>query len=222
MIRFKKTYNIQGIIFDKFPKTSTLLKNLFPLFSLVVITLLPFRGSHNQHNSTQSYLSAGGSFYSTFAPENIDGFYVRQVYKKHRRRDTIKMVSDLNTTQAKRFADSICRTLNVPYPLVLEIGQNESQWNFIRQKRGGRGKGDLQVIDNTFAHWYNLLHLKGGHTRSNYLIVSIHYLKYCRVKYGSWRKARFVYARGHWRDESTWTPMERAFMNRINWSKYDR
>lgn len=207
---------------QKFPKSSAFLKNLLPFVSMMVITILPFRGSHNNDSAAQNYFVAGGSFYSTFSPENIDGFYVRHVYKKHRRRDTIKMVTDLNTNQAKAFADSVCKSIGVPYALVLEIGNNESRWNFIRQKRGGRGKGDLQVIDNTFSHWYNRLHLKGGHTRSNYLIVSIHYLKHCFEKHGTWRKARFVYARGHWRDESTWSPMERAFMNKIDWEKYDR
>jgi hypothetical protein len=207
---------------DSFPKTSTFVKNLLPFVSMLVITLMPFRGNRNSESVSQNYFAAGSSFYSTFAPENIDGFYVLKVYKKHRKRDKIKMVTDLTNRQAKLFADSVCKSLKVPNGLVLEIGQNESQWNFIRQKRGGRGKGDLQVIDNTFAHWYNLLHLKGGHTRSNYLIVSIHYLKHCYQEHGSWKKARFVYARGHWRDESTWTPMERAFMNKINWTNYDR
>lgn len=189
---------------------------------MVVITFMPFRGLHV--DNTAKAIVAGPSVYSVFMPENIDGFIHKS--KKHKKRkpyiDTIVMVNDVPNSRIKFLADSICRAVGVPNALVREIGENESRWTFIRSKSGGPGKGDLQVIDNTFAYWYKRLGLKGGHTRSNYLVVSVNYLKYCYNQEKSWRKARFVYARGTWRDESTWTPMERAFMNKIDWSKYDK
>jgi len=119
------------------------------------------------------------------------------------------------------FADSVCRSLGVPSELVREIGQNESGWRCIRSLSGGTDYGDLQVVEKTFNYWYKQLELKGGKTRENYLIVGITYLKSQHDRYGSWKKARFSYARGHWRNETTWTCLEEKFMNKIDWSKYD-
>ena len=118
-------------------------------------------------------------------------------------------------------ADSICSALDVPFELVLEIGKNESGWRYIKNTSGGTDMGDLQVIDQTYDYWYDRLALTGGKNRRNYLIVGINYLRYQYDRYGSWRKARFAYGRGSWRDESTWTCLEQKFMNKIDWTKYD-
>lgn len=118
-------------------------------------------------------------------------------------------------------ADSICQEADVPFKLVYEIGKNESNWTYIKNTNGGSDFGDLQVIDQTYWYWYNRLNLKGGKTRKNYLKVGIYYLKYLHNKYGSWKKARFAYGRGHWREPYTWTPLEKKFMRKINFSKYD-
>lgn len=118
-------------------------------------------------------------------------------------------------------ADSMCQEIGVPYQLVYEIGKNESNWTFIKNNNGGSDFGDLQVIDPTFWYWYERLELEHGKTRRNYLKVGITYLKYLYDKYGSWEKARFAYGRGHWREPHTWTPLERKFMRKIDFSKYD-
>ncbi|MFT5725483.1 MAG: hypothetical protein ACI9JN_002608 [Bacteroidia bacterium] len=118
-------------------------------------------------------------------------------------------------------SDSICLSIGVPNKLVREIGQNETGWRCIRSLSGGTDFGDLQVIDETFDYWYQRLDLTGGKSRYNYLVVGIHYLKYNHDRYNSWEKARFAYARGSWRNQSTWTCLEERFMTKINWSKYD-
>ncbi|MEY2923685.1 MAG: hypothetical protein RLZZ337_225 [Bacteroidota bacterium] len=118
-------------------------------------------------------------------------------------------------------ADSICQEAGVPFELVKEIGQNESGWRYISNANGGTDHGDLQVIDPTFWYWYKKLDLTGGKTRRNYLKVAIYYLRHCYDATGSWKKARFAYGRGKWRDESTWTPLEQKFMGKIDWSNYD-
>jgi hypothetical protein len=51
--------------------------------------------------------------------------------------------------------------------------------------------------------------------------VGIYYLKYLHNKYGTWEKARFAYGRGHWREPYTWTHLEKKFMRKIDFSKYD-
>jgi hypothetical protein len=118
-------------------------------------------------------------------------------------------------------ADSICQEADVPFELVKEIGNNESGWRYITNTNGGSDHGDLQVIDQTYWYWYDQLELTGGKTRRNYLKVGIYYLKYLHNRYGSWEKARFAYGRGHWRDQSTWTDLEKKFMGKIDWTKYD-
>ncbi|MBR9859523.1 lytic transglycosylase domain-containing protein [bacterium] len=134
-----------------------------------------------------------------------------------------KQPEDLNTEVKSVFeiADSICQEVGVPFELVKEIGNNESGWRCIQNTNGGTDFGDLQVIDVTYDYWYKRLKLKGGKTRKNYLAIGIHYLKYNYDRYGSWKKARFAYGRGNWRPESTWTALERKFMSKIDWSKYD-
>ena len=132
--------------------------------------------------------------------------------------------SEIATEQEKSIrevSDSICESIGVPAALVREIGQNESGWRCISSMSGGTDFGDLQVIDETFDYWYETLQLEGGKTRYNYLVVSIHYLKYNYDRYHSWEKARFAYARGSWRRQSTWTCLEEKFMRKIDWNKYD-
>lgn len=119
------------------------------------------------------------------------------------------------------FSDSVCRAAGVPPGLIRDIGNNETGWRFIKDFNGGTAHGDLQIVDNTFFHWYKKLGLKGGKTRENYLIVGIFYIKSLHKVYGSWQKARYAYARGHWKEPSKWTPLERKFMGKIDWSKYD-
>lgn len=137
------------------------------------------------------------------------------------------VIAEVETTVTKsksvfEVADSICQEAGVPFELVKEIGQNESGWRYISNTNGGTDHGDLQVIDETFWYWYGELELTGGKTRRNYLKVGIYYLKSLHNKYGSWKKTRFAYGRGHWRNESTWTCLEEKFMNKIDWTKYDK
>jgi len=124
-------------------------------------------------------------------------------------------------------ADSLCKVFKVPYKLVYTIGKQESNWNFNKVGKYG-DRGDLQVIPNTFKYWYNKLNLKGGKTRTNYLIVGIAYLRYQYDIYHNWRKARYAYGRGSWKEpftisidsitgrekvDTNWTKMEFKFMN---------
>ncbi|MBI1305717.1 MAG: hypothetical protein GC181_03775 [Bacteroidetes bacterium] len=126
-----------------------------------------------------------------------------------------------STELIKLFSDSVCNSIGVPAKLVREIGENESGWRCIKSLSGGTDYGDLQVVEKTFTYWYDQLGLTGGKTRENYLIVGIHYLKFLHNRYGSWKKARFAYARGHWRSRATWTCLEETFMSKIDWRKYD-
>ncbi len=120
------------------------------------------------------------------------------------------------------FSDSVCISAGVPPGLIRDIGNNETAWRFIRDYSGGTAHGDLQIVDNTFNYWYKKLKLKGGKTRENYLIVGIYYIKSLYKTYGSWKKARYAYARGHWKDPSKWTALEKKFMGKINWEQYDK
>jgi hypothetical protein len=154
------------------------------------------------------------------------------VNKQNEKKNELTKVEHINTliklrelTKPKsvfEVADSICQVVGVPYELVKEIGYNESGWRYIRNTNGGTDHGDLQVIDPTYWAYYNKLGLSGGKTRRNYLKVAIYYLNDCYNIYGSWKKARFAYGRGRWRDESTWTCLEEKFMGKIDWSKYDK
>jgi hypothetical protein len=119
-------------------------------------------------------------------------------------------------------ADSICRVAGVPFGLVKEIGQNESGWRYISNSNGGSDHGDLQIIDPTFWAYYKKLDLEGGKTRRNYLKVGIYYLRDIYDKYGSWEKTRFAYGRGRWRGPETWTALEKKFMSKIDFTKYDK
>ena len=118
-------------------------------------------------------------------------------------------------------ADSICTAFNVPPKLIYEIGMNESRWQNIYDLNYLIKDGDLQVIDRTFNHFYKELHLEGGKTRRNYLIVGIYYLRQNYNTYESWEKARYAYGRGRWKPQSEWTALERKFMTKIDWTQYD-
>lgn len=139
------------------------------------------------------------------------------------------MVSVLATAQSKpktkqqiqAFSDSVCLSAGVPPGLIRDIGNNETGWRYIRDFSGGTAHGDLQIVDNTYYYWYKKLNLKGGKTRENYLIVGIYYIKALYKTFGSWQKARYAYARGHWKEPSKWSPLEKKFMGKINWSQYD-
>ncbi len=119
-------------------------------------------------------------------------------------------------------ADSICYEMGVPPELVYEIGMNESRWQNINDMDYVIKDGDLQVIDRTFNHFYKKLGLVGGKTRRNYLIIGIYYLKQNYDQFGSWEKARYAYGRGRWKPSSEWTALERKFMTKIDWTKYDK
>ncbi|MFM9943809.1 MAG: hypothetical protein ACKVQB_01110 [Bacteroidia bacterium] len=125
-------------------------------------------------------------------------------------------------SQIQAFSDSVCLAAGVPPGLIRDIGNNETGWRFIRDFSGGTAHGDLQIVDNTFNHWYKKLKLKGGRTRENYLIVGIYYIKLLHKTYGSWQKARYAYARGHWKEPSKWTALEKKFMGKIDWDQYDK
>ncbi len=130
-------------------------------------------------------------------------------------------IEEVKSKSVFEVADSICQAADVPFELVKEIGNNESGWRYITNTNGGTDHGDLQVIDETYWYWYDKLDLEGGKTRRNYLKVGIYYLKSLHNKYGSWKKARFAYGRGHWRTPDTWTCLEEKFMGKIDWTKYD-
>ncbi|MCC6721798.1 MAG: transglycosylase SLT domain-containing protein [Bacteroidia bacterium] len=141
----------------------------------------------------------------------------------------VLFVAHISTAQSKpktreqilSFSDSVCRAAGVPEGLIRDIGNNETGWRFIRDFSGGTAHGDLQIVNNTFNHWYKKLNLKGGKTRENYLIVGIYYLKFLHKQFGSWQKARYAYARGHWKEPTKWSQLEKKFMGKIDWAKYD-
>ncbi len=133
---------------------------------------------------------------------------------------------DINSPVQKpiafHWADSIANSLAVPPHLVYEIGMNESRWQNPDQPNYLIKDGDLQVIGATFNYWYKRLNLTGGKTRYNYLVVGINYLHECYKIGGTWRKARYIYGRGRWKEPQYWTKLERSFMNKIDWSQYDK
>ena len=160
-------------------------------------------------------------FISVFASSFLD----KQNYIDSNTSEKKDTIASLTVSEKPKtileIADSICSEAGVPYSLVYEIGKNESNWTFIKNSNGGSDFGDLQVIDQTYWYWYKHLTLKGGKTRKNYLKVGIYYLKYLHNKYGTGEKARFAYGRGHWREPYTWTRLEKKFMRKIDFSKYD-
>ncbi len=119
-------------------------------------------------------------------------------------------------------ADSIALAMGVPPGLVYDVGKNESGWPRPYDVNYLIRNGDLQVMEPTFNFMYKRLGLTGGKTRYNYLVIGISYLKYNYDVFGSWKKARYAYGRGHWKPPSQWTALEKKFMGKIDWSKYDK
>lgn len=133
-----------------------------------------------------------------------------------------KAQEGMNKEEAKAYAARICKKLGIPFELVDEIATNESRWRCIASELGGTDYGDMQVIEKTFNYWYDKLNLEGGKTRANYLKVGLNYLNYQYKRYDSWEKARYAYARGNWKDSTEWTELEKTFMRKIDFTKYDR
>lgn len=129
--------------------------------------------------------------------------------------------------KAKQFSDS----LGVPRELVYEIGLNESGWRFPNDSLYVQGPDyvkreasyyDMQILNSSFNIIKNKINLKEKN-RETALYACIYYLKECYIiGDSSWYKARFIYARGRWRPEYTWTKLEKRFMKKIDFSKYDK
>jgi hypothetical protein len=135
--------------------------------------------------------------------------------------DTLSVVR-FRPNSVHEWADSIALSIGVPPNFVKEVGRNESGWRNPTDLDYLIRNGDLQIIPATYNHWYKKLGLSGGKTRYNYLIIGIHYLKYCHdVGDGTWRQARYIYARGAWKHPSKWTKLEWHFMGDIDWTQYD-
>jgi len=120
------------------------------------------------------------------------------------------------------WVDSIATAMGVPPGFVNDVGRNESKWPKPNNLNYLIPNGDLQIMPATYKIWYKKLGLTGGKTRYNYLIVGIAYLKYCKDQGdGTWRQARYIYARGRWKNPSQWTKLEHRFMSDIDWKLYD-
>lgn len=120
------------------------------------------------------------------------------------------------------WVDSIATAMGVPPGFVKDVGRNESKWPKPNNLNFLIPNGDLQIMPATYKIWYKKLGLTGGKTRYNYLVVGIAYLKYCKDQGdGTWRQARYIYARGRWKKPSQWTKLERRFMSEIDWKLYD-
>lgn len=122
-------------------------------------------------------------------------------------------------------------SFNVPKDLVYEIGLNESGWrnpndsNYIQQPDyvpGEPSYGDLQMLNSTWNTFSKKLNLKEKN-RETLLIASIYLLKYCyTIGDSSWYKARYIYARGKWKEPNKWTKLEKKFMSKIDFTKYEK
>ena len=120
------------------------------------------------------------------------------------------------------WVDSIATAMGVPPGFVKDVGRNESKWPKPNNLNYLIPNGYLQIMPATYKIWYKKLGLTGGNTRYNYLIVGIAYLKYCKDQGdGTWRQARYIYARGRWKNPSQWTKLEHRFMSDIDWKLYD-
>lgn len=118
-------------------------------------------------------------------------------------------------------ADSFAMVYGVPAELVYEIGMNESRWLNIHDLDYLIRNGDLQVMEATFNILCRRLGIAPVKNRYNYLHCGIFYLRQCYDRFGSWEKARYAYGRGHWKEPQHWTALEKRFMGKIDWSKYD-
>ena len=192
----------------------------------------------NLKNSVRiGFLLAAGFLATSFATENTPTQLAKSAINKMFKASAIEQgslaIKEAENTETKvneakdemprvlQIADSICKEAGVPFELIKEIGDNESNWRYVGNATGGTDFGDLQVIDQTYWYMYDKLNLTGGKTRTNYLAAGIYYLKDQYDRYGTWKKARFAYGRGHWRGPHTWTKLEHKFMGKIDWSKYD-
>jgi hypothetical protein len=105
--------------------------------------------------------------------------------------------------------ETVADTVGVPANVLKAIAWNESRYKWVIGAYGDMGY--FQIIPSTYDHWKYKLNL-GDNKYDNNVVIAAHYLKYLHNRYGSWYKARFAYGRGHWRDSSTWTAMEKEFM----------
>lgn len=127
--------------------------------------------------------------------------------------------------KVKYYADE----LGVPRQFVYDIGKNESDWRnpndstFIMPPlyvKNESSYGDCQMLTTTYRAYQKKLGL-GPMTRENLLIACIHHMKYCYlIGDSSWKKARYIYARGRWREPYRWTSLERKFMSKMNFNEY--
>jgi len=100
--------------------------------------------------------------------------------------------------------------VGVPANVLKAIAWNESRYQW---KVGIYGDlGYFQIIPTTYDYWREKVPQTANKREENVMIAAC-YLKYLHNRYGSWYKARFAYGRGHWRDSSTWTAMEKEFMS---------
>jgi len=106
--------------------------------------------------------------------------------------------------------DSVAKQYNVPPKVMKAIAWNESRYKWVVGSFGDMGY--FQIIPSTYNYLSPKVALSGNKRKDN-VIVAAYYLKFLNNKYGSWYKARFAYGRGHWRDSSTWTAMEKEFMS---------
>lgn len=142
-------------------------------------------------------------------------------YPSYSNYDTIS-TSQLQVKSVFDWVDSIATAMGVPPGFVKDVGRNESKWPKPNNLNYLIPNGDLQIMPATYKIWYKKLGLTGGKTRYNYLIVGIAYLKYCKDQGdGTWRQARYIYARGRWKNPSQWTKLEHRFMSDIDWKLYD-
>ena len=106
--------------------------------------------------------------------------------------------------------DSVATLYNVPPKVMKAIAWNESRYKWVVGSFGDMGY--FQIIPSTYNYLAPNVELSGNKRKDN-VIVAAYYLQFLYNKYGSWYKARFAYGRGHWRDSSTWSAMEREFMS---------
>ena len=106
--------------------------------------------------------------------------------------------------------DSVSKQYNVPAKVMKAIAWNESRYKWVVGSFGDMGY--FQIIPSTYNYLAPKVALSGCKREDN-VRVAAYYLRYLHNKYGSWYKARFAYGRGHWRDSSTWSAMEKEFMS---------
>ena len=106
--------------------------------------------------------------------------------------------------------ESVSCQVGVPVNVLRAIAWNESRYKWVVGSFGDLGY--FQIIPTTYDYWQEKVP-QTANTREENVMIAACYLKHLHDRYGSWYKARFAYGRGHWRDSSTWTAMEREFMS---------